>query len=84
MNSNDLAKRVRAAVETLIPDVASEQLTDDADIFELGLDSVNAMSLVVALQEDFDLEFDEDEVDVGNFQSVGAITRLVATKLQAG
>ena len=82
MNDNDITARVRAAVQSLIPD-AAEDITEDADIFELGLDSVNAMSLVAALQEDFDLEFDEDEIDVGNFQSVAAIARLVTAKLQA-
>ena len=81
MNIDDIKDRVRFAVRTLLPGVSVAAISDGADIFDLGVDSVHAMSLVTTLQEEFDLEFDEDDVDVANFQSVEAIARLIADKL---
>lgn len=81
MNTDEIKDRIRSTIRELLPEVPADEVTDSADIFELGLDSVHAMSLVTALQEGFDLELNDDEIDIANFESVEAIARLIGGKL---
>ena len=82
MNSTLATKqKVRDVILELIPDLPKDELLDDSDIFELGLDSINAMTLVFNLQEAFSIKFETSEIDVENFRSLADITKLVEIKI---
>ena len=82
MNSTlEVKGKIRQVILCLIPDLLEDEILDDSDIFELGLDSINAMTLILNLQEEFDVKFDTSEIDVENFQSLADITKLIETKL---
>jgi threonine synthase len=49
----------------------------------LALDSVAVLELLVALEQRFALRIDEHEVTAENLQTVGALARLMATKIAA-
>lgn len=58
------------------------QVSDDANIFESGLvSSLFAMQLVSFLENEFDIEISNDELDMKNFRSVSAIVSLVDSKM---
>ncbi len=44
-------------------------------------DSMAVVSVVTALEEEFDCTFDDDDISEDNFATVGSLTRLVASKL---
>lgn len=63
-------------------DIDPVTLTDDAHfVAELGLDSLKALEVMIALEKKFDIKISEDEVkDMINFSEV---TELVASKIGA-
>jgi len=78
--AESIAEQVQTLVLELLPDVGREELTNDVDIFSLGLDSINAMTLVSNLQEAFDFQLDVSEINFENFQNIGAIADLIEQK----
>jgi acyl carrier protein len=74
---------IQGIVLDLIPDLSKKDISDDADIFELGLDSINAMTLVFNLQEAFSIKFDASEISIENFRCVADIAKLVEGKGRA-
>lgn len=63
-------------------DIDPVTLTDDAHfVAELGLDSLKALEVMIALEKKFDIKISEDEVrDMINFSEV---TELVTSKIGA-
>ena len=46
-------------------------------------DSMAVVTVVTALEERFDIEFDDEEIDAEVFASVGSLTDIVESKLAA-
>ena len=61
-----------------------ESTIGDADnIFETGLvNSLFAMQLVSFLEENYDISFDNDELDIDNFKDINSIVALVEIKIK--
>ena len=64
-----------------LPDVSANQLSDDVELFSLGLNSLNAVSLVMGLEDRFGFQFDLDEISFDQFRAVSDIIELVTRKL---
>jgi acyl carrier protein len=76
--SEALAKFNDNAVEVLAVDVT--QLTPEASFGDdLGADSLDLVELVMALEESFDIEVDEDELK--DIRTVGQAFELIYAKL---
>jgi acyl carrier protein len=76
--SEALAKFNENAVEVLAVDVS--QLTPEATFGDdLGADSLDLVELVMALEETFDIEVDEDELK--DIRTVGQAFDLIYAKL---
>ncbi len=60
--------------------VNREVLREDIDLFTLNMDSINAIRLILALQDTFGVAFDSSEVSFDNFRTVGKIAELIARK----
>ncbi|MCL4554997.1 MAG: acyl carrier protein [Actinobacteria bacterium] len=55
-----------------------DSLAPDTPLFSgTALASVDAIELVVALEDEFGVFFDDDELDVSRLQTVAAITEVV-------
>ena len=79
---------VDAGVRALLAErlhVAPEDVPEDADasLQDLGLDSTAILSLVVGLEDRFDIEIPDVEITVENFGTVAAITRYVVHRVAA-
>ena len=77
---------VDAGVRALLAErlhVAPEDVPEDADasLQDLGLDSTAILSLVVGLEDRFDIEIPDVEITVENFGTVAAITRYVGDRV---
>ncbi|QUY44847.1 acyl carrier protein [Acaryochloris marina] len=75
-----LTEKIKSVILDLIP-IDEDKLLDNSDIFNLGLDSINAMTLVFNLQDTFSIKFEVLEIDVENFRSVKDISKLIRSKL---
>jgi acyl carrier protein len=71
-----------------LEDISPEDIATDAPLFEegLGLDSIDALELGMALQQSFGVHIDaEDENTREHFRSVKNLARFVeATRLEEG
>lgn len=76
----ELKKKTRSIISELLPDVDREEIDDDIDIFNLGLDSINAMTLISNLQEAFDFKLETHELNFENFQTISTIVEMVQKK----
>ena len=86
-NTNDLKARVRQMlVENLMLQVKAEEITDDLPLFGegLGLDSVDALQLVVALDKTFGLKIKDPEMAKGVLKNINSIVAALEKHSQAG
>jgi acyl carrier protein len=83
MTIKEVQEKTQQVVLDLLPDVSSEELLEDSDIFSLGLDSINAMTLVFNLQDAFNIKFETSEINFENFRTVADIVALIKQKQEA-
>lgn len=58
------------------------EFTDSDNIFELGfVNSLFAMKLVSFVEREFDVEIDNEDLDINNFKCVDNIAQLVEKKM---
>ncbi len=70
-----------------IKDIVSQQLGKDAEditmestfIEDLGADSLDVVELVMALEDEFDIEIDED--DAGSISTVGDVVDYIKARI---
>jgi acyl carrier protein len=79
-NLDSIKRKSHDVVLELLPDVRSEELSDTTDLFDMGLDSINAMTLVLSLQDAFGIQFDTNEISFENFRTVADISELINRK----
>lgn len=70
-------------IERLNLSVKAEEIPDDSPIFGdgLGLDSIDALELVVALQKEFGVQITDDDMSI--FRSVMTIADFIRAKTVA-
>ena len=83
MTTEELKLKTKNVVSELLPNVDSQKLTSDQDIFYLGLNSINAMTLIFNLQEAFGVTFNDAEINFDNFRTIDDIVKLIDQKTQA-
>ena len=83
-DATDLKKRIKELmVENLMLQVQPEEILDEQPLFgpeSLGLDSVDALQLVVALDKNFGLKVPNPEAARQVLQSVNSMTEAVIKK----
>ncbi|MEH2039132.1 acyl carrier protein [Nostoc sp.] len=81
MKSIDLIKQeTKNVVLNVLQNVNIEDLSDSNNLFSIGLDSVNAMTLVLKLQNTFNIKFEINDINSENFQSIATIVKLIDKK----
>ena len=78
-----LSSRIRDIVVETVQTVTAEAISEDSDLFALGLDSLNTVSLVLRLEEVFGVEFEMDDIDYRTFRTVAGISELIRRKTDA-
>lgn len=70
-------------IKSIIADILSltdeqiENLTLETDLFEIGLDSMIAIELIVHLESEFDILIDDDDLSMDNVRKISEIISLV-------
>jgi len=88
MQETPLKDRVKALViETLMLQMKPEEVADDQTFFgpgSLGLDSVDALQLVVMLDKNFGIKISDADAARQTLQSVNTIVAAIEKNLAAG
>lgn len=83
MANENLAPRVKdLIVRRLKLDIAPDSIQNDAPLFGegLGLDSIDALELVLGLEQEFGIKVEDEEVGVKAFASVNALVDFIEQK----
>lgn len=86
MNKDDLAPRVKELiVRRLKLDIDPATIDSSAPLFGegLGLDSIDALELVLGLEQEFGIKVEDEEVGVKAFASVDALVDFIEQKKTA-
>ena len=86
MNRQELAPKVKELiVRRLKLDMDPATIQDDAPLFGegLGLDSIDALELVLGLEQEFGIKVEDEEVGVKAFASVNALCEFIEQKKTA-
>jgi acyl carrier protein len=72
-----VGRRLRTILAEMIG-APAETLTDDTQLFaELGLDSTNALELLMTVEDEFGIEFDPAALAHKDLETVGSLTRYL-------
>ncbi len=87
MSDENLRDAIKAMmVENLMLKVPKEEIGDDLPLFGpdgLGLDSIDALELVLGLEQEFGIKVEDEEVGVKAFASVDALVDFIEQKQNA-
>ncbi|MFB2970459.1 acyl carrier protein [Aerosakkonema sp. BLCC-F183] len=64
----------------ILPNVNPETLSDESNIFSLGLGSVDAMMLLDKLENTFDIKFLNSEINLDVFENLASLIKLIQKK----
>lgn len=78
----ELKQKIRSFIESNLVVFEDEaEFTDSDNIFEMGfVNSLFAMKLVNYIEQEFDIEVDNDDLEISNFSSVERIVQYVTGK----
>ena len=70
------------AVRTILDDhgklsILSSDLDPDDNLFDIGLTSLTTVNLMLALEDHFDVEFEEEMLNRSTFESINAISESI-------
>lgn len=78
---SDIAARVRKLISAHMEKTYDETTEDKVLIDDLGVDSLDSVEIVMAIEEEFDLEVSDNEAE--HLTTVGHVVDLVERLLQA-
>lgn len=62
--------------------ITAEKITDETTLIkDLGFDSLNMVELIVEIEEAFDAEIEDDDLDINTLNSYQSLKTLVENKL---
>ena len=83
MAAENLARRVKELIVSRLKlDIDPATILDNAPLFGegLGLDSIDALELVLGLEQEFGIKVEDEEVGVKAFASVSALCEFIEQK----
>jgi acyl carrier protein len=86
MNETDLKSKVKdLIVRRLKLEIDPSSIQDDAPLFGegLGLDSIDALELVLGLEQEFGIKVADEEVGIKAFSSVDSLADFIKEKSAA-
>jgi acyl carrier protein len=79
----DIRHRVTTLVKTILEQNAvSAELAPEARLVDAGLTSMDMVSLMLAVEAEFDFTIPQDQITPDNFQSIAALERMIAGQLR--
>ncbi|MBH0357132.1 acyl carrier protein [Bacillus toyonensis] len=74
----DVQKDIQAKVLEILE---VKELSQEEDLTMVGLDSIKSIELIVELEAEFNIVFEDNELLLDNFKTINLITELVSQKV---
>jgi len=70
------------AVENLETEISVDDIDENASLYEdgIGLDSINVVSFIVAVEEKFALSFDGDDINTSVFSNLKSLAEYISAR----
>ena len=81
-NLPEIKLKISQVLLSHLPKLTVEELSDNVELFSLGLNSLNTVQLVLALEETFGFEFEMYEFIYESFRTLADITEVVKNKIE--
>ena len=83
-NTGSVANRLRALIVESVEDIKdADAVTSDANLMDMGMDSLSGLDLLLAMEEEFGVRFPEEMLTNEVFESHGTLLTAL-TSLGAG
>jgi acyl carrier protein len=80
---NDFLSELKSiVVNTIGGDIPADQMPDDYQLAGNALDSMAVTNLILAIEEYYDISFNDEDLSVEAFQNIISLATLVENKLQ--
>ena len=76
---NNTVETITEIIRRCLPKTTDE-LSTDSNIFSLGIDSISILNVIVDLETELNLSFDDDELETKNFTTIDNIYELLKKK----
>ena len=81
MSTDDIYQQIHPLLQTQLERQGWQGTIDrDSNLFHLGLDSIGVMDLLMAVENQFQIVFADDELRPELFEKVEALIQIVETK----
>lgn len=78
MEINKTKEIIRDIIENLVElRKPISEIGDDENILILGMDSISILKVVTELEEEYDIEFDDEDLNYDNLKSISSIANCV-------
>jgi len=57
------------------------EIIKDENLFNLGLDSLNIVKLMIAVEDEYNIVFEDNEIMSGNWKNIASIEQLIKNKI---
>lgn len=85
MSRDEVTEKVKAIViEALHAQKMANEITDETFLGTLGLDSLNIVDILLGLETEFGVAFDEEELDFEALETLGSLVGFVVDAQKAG
>lgn len=79
----ELAERIENIILTVLkiePEIIKE-LSPDETLNRIGVDSVNFIEIVISIEEEFNIAFEDDELLLQNLNTINKLKSIISNKL---
>ena len=83
MKQNIIGRIRKVLIEKMLSEVDPEEIRDDTPLIELGVgvDSVATLELLVALESEFKISIDEEDIDQNLLENIESIAAYIEKRL---
>lgn len=79
---NNIEKKIREVIEQNIQlAVSVDQIGLEDDLSAFGLDSASSIKMIVGIEAEFGIEFDDEDLIVDNFMNLKSLLSYIERKM---
>lgn len=75
--TDEMFPTIKAILIDNIPLIQVDDLNEETDLYEIGLDSINSVNFALAIEERYGIMFKDEHILGQNFTTIGRIIQLL-------